>query len=106
MSGVEGARSAPRAVFQQRKGSIPGRRELINGQAQVADIVQALRAARRLASALHSGGNQRHQYSDDRNNDEQLDQREPAPSTRVYRCAMRSHWESSQIKDEGACEGQ
>ena len=51
----------------------------MHGQADLLEIVQALRAAGALAGGLNRRQQQRHQHADDRDHDQQLDQRKAAP---------------------------
>ena len=60
-----------------------GALEVERGQAELLEVVHALRAAGRLACRLHGGQEQRDQDRDDRDHDQQFDQCETGLSLRV-----------------------
>ena len=68
----------PRRVHTEDRGVV------LERQADLPEIVHALRPPRRFPGRLHGGQEQRDQKADDQDDDEQFDQREcPAGSRRV-----------------------
>jgi hypothetical protein len=58
------------------RGGPEGREIILDGQADLLEIIGALGAAGRLAGGLHGGQQEGDQDADDRDHDQQLDQRE------------------------------
>jgi hypothetical protein len=62
--------------------AVVGTLEIMQGQTDLFQMVDALRPPSRLAGGLHRGQQQRDQHTDNRNHDQQLDQRKASrPST-------------------------
>jgi hypothetical protein len=70
------------AIFRHQRGRGQGRQVLVGvvvvvgGQAELLEVIGALRSRRGLAHLLHGGQEQRDQDGDDRDHHQQLDERE------------------------------
>src|SRR5262245_17802261 len=69
--------SSEYSLITARRQRFPSRFVVMNSNADLPQIVRALRPACRLTRRLHRRQQQCDQYADDGNHDEQLDQREP-----------------------------
>jgi hypothetical protein len=63
--------------------------ELMQCQADLPHVIEALRPPRRFSPRLHRGKQQRNQHADNRDNNQQLDKRETARNARHNRIPSR-----------------
>ncbi len=71
----------PTGVVGTREDAV-SRVVIVRGQAELLDVVDALRASCRFAGRLHGGQQQGDQHANDRNHDQKFDQRETTPTLR------------------------